>query len=240
MPAGTAITMTTTIRMITDAGLAMLLVWSSPGYPIGGFGYSHGLEAAVEAGDVTARAGLVDYVTAVITRGGGWVDLVLFAHGWRAAHDPAGFDGLAEHAAAFRASSETALESRQMGESFLSVTRKAWPHPGLDAFAARHAGHPIAHATVAALAAALHGLPLAPALTAFGHATAANLVSAGVRLVPLGQTDGQVATAELAPVIAAAVIAARATDLDDLGTAAPLLELASLAHETQYSRLFRS
>ena len=240
MPAVTT-TITTTIMttMITEPALAALLAWTSPSYPIGGFSYSHGLEAAVEAGDVTNRATLIDYVAAVMTRGGGWVDLVLFAHGWRAAADETAFDTIAETAAAFRATSETALESRQMGLSFLSVTRNAWPHPGLDHFAARITG-PVAHAAVAALAARLHAVPLAPALTAFGHATAANLVSAGVRLVPLGQTDGQIATAALAPIIAAAITRAQATDLDDLGTASPLLEFASLAHETQYSRLFRS
>jgi urease accessory protein len=235
-----AISMMIITTMITDAGLAMLLAWTSPSYPIGGFSYSHGLEAAVEAGDVHDRASLVDYVSAVMTRGGGWVDMVIFAHGWRAAHDSAAFDRISELAAAFRASSETALESRQMGASFLSVTRKAWPHPGLDDFAARNAGYPVAHAAAGALAAGLHSVPLCPALTAWGHGIAANLVSAGLRLIPLGQTDGQVATAALGPVIAAAADAAQRTQLDDLGTAAPLLEHASLAHETQYTRLFRS
>ncbi len=226
--------------MITDRALSALLAWTSPGYPVGAFSYSHGLEAAVEVGDVHDRVTLVDYVAAVIERGGGWVDLVVFAHGWRAAHDPAAFDALSDFATAFRGSSETALESRQMGSSFLSVTRKAWPHPGLDGFAGRLAGRPVSHAAAGALACALHGVPLGPALVAWGHGTAANLVSAGVRLVPLGQTDGQLATAALMPVVEAAATRAQVTDLDDLGTASPLLELASLAHETQYTRLFRS
>lgn len=226
--------------MITDRGLAALLAWTSPSYPVGAFSYSHGLEAAVEAGDVHDRATLVDYVGAVIERGGGWVDLVVFVHGWRAARDPVAFDAVSDFATAFRGSSETALESRQMGSSFLLVTRKAWPHPGLDAFAERLAGGPVSHAAAGALACALHDVPLGPALIAWGHGTAANLVSAGVRLVPLGQTDGQLATAALMPVVAAAAARAQVTDLDDLGTSAPRLELASLAHETQYSRLFRS
>ena len=229
-----------TITMITDHGLTMLLAWTSPSYPVGAFSYSHGLEVAVEAGQVTDRHTLIDYITAVMARGGGWTDLVVFAHAHRTANDPAAFDAISEYAAAFRASSETALESHQMGFSFLSVTRKAYPHPGLDACAARNAHHPVAHPAIAALACGLHGIPLAPALTAWGHGTAANLVSAGVRLVPLGQTDGQIAIAALAPVIALAATRAQNTEFEDLGTSAPLLELASLAHETQYSRLFRS
>ena len=127
-----------------------------------------------------------------------------------------------------------------MGRSFLAVTRAAWPHPALDAFAEAQAGRPVAHCIVGALACAAHGVPLAPALTAWVHGTAANLVSAGVRLVPLGQTDGQIATARLMPVIEDVVMRALDTDIDNLGTSAPLVELASLAHETQYTRLFRS
>lgn len=236
-------TITTTITampMASDAGLHRLLAWTSPAYPIGAFSYSHGLEQAVDAGAVTNVAGLVDYVGAVIGRGGGWVDAVLFVHAWRASGDPHALDEIADLAAAFRGSAETALESRQQGRSFLTVTRRAWPHPALDAFAARRGDRPVAHAVALALACAAHAMPLEPALHAFLHGTAANLVSAGVRLVPLGQTDGQVATARLATLIDGIAERALATDLDDLGTSALLVEIASLRHETLYTRLFRS
>ena len=77
-------------------------------------------------------------------------------------------------------------------------------------------------------------------LAAFLHAVAANLISAGVRLVPLGQTDGQRVLAALEPIIAAAAERALATLLDDVGSAAFRADLASVRHETQYTRLFRS
>lgn len=237
----TTMTMTTsTTTMLTDAALQRLLAWTSPAYPVGSFTYSHGLETAVEDGRIRTAADVTAYVEAVLARGGGWIDAVLFVHGWRAAGDEAAFDDIAELAGAFRGSSETALESRQQGGSFLRVTRKAWPHPALDAFAARWGERPMAHATVMALACATQGIPLETALHAWLHATAANLVSAGVRLVPLGQTDGQLALAALARMIPAIATRALDTMLDDLGTAAPALELASLAHETLYTRLFRS
>ncbi|MFM2043462.1 MAG: hypothetical protein RLY86_2038 [Pseudomonadota bacterium] len=233
--------------MTPDAGLYRLLAWTSPAYPVGAFSYSHGLEWAVESAQVRDAAGVVAYVTAVLERGGAWVDTVLFAATHRAAQGPdpdparlAELDDLAELAAAFRATSETALEARQQGQAFLSVTRRSWPHPLLDAFADRRAGRPVAHCTAVALTCAAHGVPLEPALTAYLHGVAANLVSAGVRLVPLGQTDGQIATARLAPVAARVAVAAMAADPDDLATAAPGLELCSLSHETQYTRLFRS
>ena len=231
--------------MTTDAGLSAgalhrLLAWSSPSYPTGAFSYSHGLEWAVEEGTARNVDGLVDYVSAVLERGGGWVDAVLFVACWRAAGNAQALDELVELAAAFRGSAETALESRQQGQAFLSVTLRAWPDPRLAAFADRIRGQPVAHCAAMAVACAFHGVALEPALHAFLHATAANLVSAGVRLVPLGQTDGQIALATLASVVANTVARALDADPNELGTAAPGLELASFHHETQYTRLFRS
>ncbi len=237
--------------MMAEPALYRLLAWSSPGYPTGAFSYSHGLEWAVETGDVANLQGLLDYVTAVLERGGGWVDAVLFAHAWRSvasSHETgpsasnAELDALAQLAGAFRGSSETALESRQQGGAFLDVTRKAWPHPTLDAFAARQAatGTPVAHCIAVAIACAVHEVALTPALHAYIHAVAANLVSAGARLIPLGQTQAQIAIARLSPIISSIVERALTTSLDDLGTAAPAIELCSLRHETQYTRLFRS
>jgi urease accessory protein len=253
--------------MMTEPALFRLLAWSSPGYPTGAFSYSHGLEWAVETGDVKNLQGLLDYVTAVLSRGGGWVDAVLFSHAWRCASAAltapaalaipaaiaastavgattpfADLDTITQLAAAFRGSSETALESRQQGGAFMDVTRKAWPHPILDAFAARQAqaGTPVAHCIAVAVACAAHGIALAPALHCYIHAVAANLVSAGARLIPLGQTQAQIAIAQLSPVITGIAECAQATRLDDLGTAAPAIELCSLRHETQYTRLFRS
>ena len=226
--------------MISDPALYKLLAWTSPAYPVGAFSYSHGLEWAVESGQVRDVEGAVAYIAAVLSRGGAWVDAVLFAATWRAAADPARLDELAELAAAFRATSETALEARQQGSAFLAVTRRAWPHPWLEDFAARRTGLPTAHCTALALACAAHDVPLEPAVAAFLHGVAANLVSAAVRLVPLGQTDGQIATARLARTVADVTAAALAADPDDIGTSAPGLELCALAHETQYTRLFRS
>jgi urease accessory protein len=229
---------------MTEAALYRLLAWSSPGYPTGAFSYSHGLEWAVEAGDVTNLDELINYVTAVLSRGGGWIDAVLFAQAWRATQldDPPRLEYLAQLAAAFRGSAETALESRQQGAAFLDVTRKAWPHPTLDALASQSAitDTPVTHCIAVAVACAAHDISLHPALHAYIHAVATNLVSAGARLIPLGQTQAQIAIARLSTTIAEIVERALATPLDDLGTSAPGVELCSLHHETQYTRLFRS
>ena len=92
-----------------------------------------------------------------------------------------------------------------------------------------------------ALASAAHGIALEAALAGFLHAFVANLISAAVRTVPLGQTDGQRALAALEPAVRRTAQAALAADsLDDIGSATPLLDWCSLRHETQYTRLFRS
>jgi len=226
-----------------------LLAWCSPAYPTGAFSYSHGMEWAVERGTVTTLSQLLDFVSAVLERGGGWVDAVLFAHAWRAAGQPpevwehgarAQLREIAELAAAFRGTAETALESRQQGAAFLDVTLKAWPHPRLSECAADLRGRPIAQCIAVAVTCAAHGIELSAALHGFIQVIAANLVSAGARLIPLGQTDAQIAVARLAPVVAAVAARALGVDLDDLGTSAPTLELYSMRHESQYTRLFRS
>jgi urease accessory protein len=133
-----------------------------------------------------------------------------------------------------------ALESRQQGGSFLSITRTAWPHPDLDAAHTRLAGE-IALPVAVALAAAAHGIALEAGLEGYLHAFTANLISAAVRAVPLGQSDGQIALASLEGEVQKTVAAAlAASDLDEVGTATPLLDWCSMRHETQYTRLFRS
>ncbi|HYD05298.1 MAG TPA: urease accessory UreF family protein [Reyranella sp.] len=223
-------------------GLYRLLAWLSPAYPIGGFSYSHGIETAVEEGFVINRVSLVAWIRSVLGGGTGRVDGALFASAWRAAaaQDWPAFDAVAERAAAWRGTSEMALESRQQGGSFLSITRTAWPHDDLDA-AHQRLGGEVALPVAVALAAAAHGIALEAALEGYLQAFTANLISAAVRAVPLGQSDGQIALATLEPGVRKAVEAAVAvTDLDDVGTATPLLDWCSLRHETQYTRLFRS
>lgn len=225
---------------VDEPSLVKLLAWLSPAYPTGAFSYSHGLEWAVEAGSVRDLATLIDYVHAVLARGGGWIDAVLFVHVWRAADDAEALDELSELASAMRGTAETALESAQQGRAFLDVTLRAWPHPALAAFAARAAGRPIAHCVAVALACAVHGVDLDAGLVAYLSAVAANLVGAGARLIPLGQTHAQIAIAELSRRISEIARRARLCPLEDLGTAAPVVELCSMLHETQYTRLFRA
>lgn len=227
--------------MTTEDSLLRLLAWASPAYPVGGFAYSHGIEMAVEEGLIGDAAALEAYVATVLEAGAGRVDgaLLAAAHRAAAASDDVALDEIAAVAFAWRGTAEQALESAQQGGAFAQVTAAAWPAPGFAEFAARHRFR-LAHAVAFGAASGFAALPLRAALLAYLSGFCANLVSAGVRLAPLGQTDGQRATARLAPKIVLAADAAEGADLDDLGTAALVPDLLSMRHETQYTRLFRS
>lgn len=225
-------------------GFFRLMAWLSPAFPIGAFAYSHGIECAVEQGLVRDRATLTHWVAAIVCQGAGAVDAVLFREAWAGAraNDAGALGRIAELGAAMRGSAETAQESRDQGSAFLATVTEAWPDPGLAAWAEilRKEGRAPSYAVAVGAVAGWQGLPRDVALFAFLQAFAANLVSAGVRLIPLGQTDGQCAIAALEASIEAAVDAALDRPLEDIGTATPMVEWTSMRHETQYTRLFRS
>ena len=218
----------TRMAMTTTTDLLRLQTWLSPAFPVGAFSYSHGLEWAVEACLVADRPSLVAWIEGLLAFGTGRVDGMLFAAAWRAGPD--GCAEIAELAAAFRGSNELAYETAQQGEAFRRAVGAGW------AVAAPEAAYPVAVGAACRAA----GIARETALPFFLQAFAANLVSAGVRLVPLGQTDGVRALAALEAAIAAAAEDARSAPLDDLGAATPTLDWCSMKHETQYTRLFRS
>ena len=146
---------------------------------------------------------------------------------------------MAELAAALAPSKERHLETTAQGNAFIEATRAAWPCAALDRLKAVWDG-PVAYPVAVAAAASGHGIALEAGLAAFLQAVAANWVSAGVRLIPLGQTDGQRVLAALEPIIAACAQRALLATLDDIGSSAFRADLAGSRHETQYTRLFRS
>jgi urease accessory protein len=223
------------------AALYRLMAWLSPAYPVGAFSYSSGIEWAVEAGEIRDAATLRDWLMVMLSDGAGFCDAVLLAHAHRASgsEDMTGLRAVAELAAALTPSKERHLETTAQGNAFLDVTRKAWTCAAIERFKNIWDG-PVAYPVAVAVAAAGHSIALGWTLNAYLQALAANWVSAGVRLIPLGQTDGQRVLAALEPAVAATAQRATESSLDDIGSAAFRTDLASLHHETQYTRLFRS
>jgi urease accessory protein len=218
--------------MPTEARVLKLLTWLSPAFPVGAFGYSHGLETAIRDGAITDAGALAAWIAGLIEVGSGRTDAVLLKAAWDAAtaEDDDALAEIAELAEALAPSLERRRETLAQGEAFLKAAQP-WGPPR---FAS--AAYPVAVGATAAGA----GIPLQLVLTAWLHAFAANLVSVAVRAVPLGQMAGVAVIAGLEGVILST--AARAVDatLDDLGSATLLSDIAAMRHETLEPRLFIS
>jgi urease accessory protein len=223
------------------AALYRLMTWLSPAFPVGAFSYSSGIEWAVEAGDIGDAATLRDWLSSMLADGPGFCDGVFLAHAHRAAtsSDDAMLRKVAELAAVFAPSRERHLETAAQGRAFIEIARAAWNCNGLDRLIAA-CGGAIVYPVAVGLVSASHAVPLASTMHAFLHALTSNWISAGSRLIPLGQTDSQRVLAALEPVVVATGRRALGAALDDLGSATFRADLASMCHETQYTRLFRS
>jgi urease accessory protein len=214
--------------MRTEAAQLRLLTWFSPAFPVGAFGYSHGLETAIREGRAASAAPLQAWIESLLRHGSAWTDAVLFKLAWGAA-DATELAELAELAEALAPSLERRLETVRLGAAFLMAARP-WTAPIAEA------PYPVA----AGAACAAAGIPLETALTAWLHGFAANLVSVGVRAIPIGQTDAVEIMAALEPVILEVAASAAEAGSDDLGGCAFLSDIAAMRHETLQPRLFIS
>lgn len=221
----------TAIPMPTDTGAHLLTLaqWLSPAYPVGAFAYSHGLEAAIAHGQITDAETLEHWLGDVLDHGSGRCDAILLRAAYGAA-DAEALDLTDATARAFAASAERLRETVLQGAAFGETTRAVW---GVDI---TDLTYPVAVGRACRLRAI--SVDLAAAL--YVQAFAGNLVSAAVRLVPLGQTDGQAVLSRLAPLCQQIAADTAETTLDDLQSTAFLSDIASMRHETLYTRLFRS
>jgi urease accessory protein len=226
---------------IEEGALYRLMIWLSSAYPVGAFSYSTGIEWSTEVGDVKDAETLRCWIEAMLADGAGMSDGVFFSQAHRAiaCGDDAALADVAELAAAFVPTRERYGETMALGRAFLEVTSAAWPCDALGRLQKIWRG-PFAYPIAVAAACAGHRIPLALALHGFLTAVASNWVSAGTRLIPLGHTDGQRVLHALEPAITASMERAIAARLDDVGTATFRADLASIRHETQHTRLFRS
>jgi urease accessory protein len=219
----------------------LLFVWLSPSFPVGAYAYSQGLEMAVERGLVTARGTLEDWLAALIAHGALRNDLILLAaaHQCATARDREGLVATNALACALQPSAERYLEATQQGGSFLTAIAGAWSTAVYEEtrdWLESAVSYPVA----VGVAAAAHGITIAATTEAFAFAWASNLTSAAIRLSVVGQSDAQAVIASMAGALSEAALRAQMQTLDGIGGAAFSADLASLEHETQYSRLFRS
>lgn len=233
--------MRTVMTTSDSAALYRLMTWLSPAFPVGAFSYSSGIEWAVEAGDIVDAATLRSWLSSQLTDGSGFCDGVFVAHGYRAAAsgDDAALRDVAELAAAFVPSRERQLETTSQGRAFIEIARSAWSNDALTHAIAACDG-PVVYPVAVGIVSAAHGVALNATMHGFLHAVVSNWISAGARLIPLGQTDSQRVLAALESVVDETGARALTAGLDDLGSASFRADIASMRHETQYTRLFRS
>lgn len=219
------------LRPLRDGDILRLLAWLSPAFPTGAYAYSHGLEWAVETGDVTDSETLSAWLADVLAHGAGRNDAIVLRHAHRAAADPAALAELAELAAATAPCRERQAETLDQGAAFV-LAGAPWGTPKLPP----RVPYPVAVGAMAGW----HGIDEDSTATGYLQAVTGNLISAAVRLVPLGQSAGLAVLASLEPVVLHIAAATRDATLDDLGGCAFRSDMASMQHETQYTRLFRS
>lgn len=213
--------------MTPTPGLLTLMQWLSPAFPTGGFAYSHGLEWMVAEGGLTGADALRDWLADVLRFGAGRQDAILLSLALRPGADPAALDALAR---ALCPSAERLAETLDQGTAFArtvaGITGRDLPPRAL----------PVAVGE----AAADLGLPREQVIALYLHAFAANLVSVGIRFLPLGQTEGQAVLSALHPVTLALAAETAEAGEDDLGSVALGADLAAMRHETMDVRIFRT
>jgi urease accessory protein len=225
---------------MADPAPIPLFWWLSPGFPVGAYAYSHGLEWAAEAGDLADEAACAAWVRAVLLDGAGRNDAIFLvaAHRAAAAADWAALTEANELALAFAPTGELRLETSQQGRSFLDAVCGAWPLPrdGAGVTLDDEIAYPIA----VGFAAARHAIPLETLVRAYLAAFAQNLVSAALRLAPIGQNAGLRILSGLGGDLSDLAREVLPGDIEEIASSTFRADLGSLRHETQYTRLFRS
>ncbi|MEQ1522267.1 MAG: urease accessory protein UreF [Aestuariivirga sp.] len=209
--------------------LLQLLAFMSPAFPVGGFAYSHGLEWAIDDGTVTSADEVKEWIESLLVHGSGWNDAVLFAQAYDADEDAR--MEIDELALALAASRERALETTDLGQSFAKAVAIMSVSEAMNFQA-----YPVAVAAAGQKACIDKRSGLLAYLQAFSN----NLIAVAVRLVPLGQTKGLEVMRDLMPLISQTAERAMWATFSDLGSSTLLSDIASMKHETQYSRVFRS
>ena len=218
--------------------LMRLMQLTSPSLPVGAFAYSQGLESAVEIGLLKDLGSSRLWIKNIMAQGLARLDVPLFYRLYRAwqASDEVALKSLNAQIFAQRETSELQAEDAHMGGALsrllgdLEMTETAlWTR-----------AEQVSFTTMFALAAVKWDIEINQAATGLLWSWLENQVAAAIKLVPLGQTDGQRLIGQLLEEIPALLVEAQALSDDEIGSCLPMLAILSAQHETQYSRLFRS
>jgi urease accessory protein len=210
----------------TDSKLITVMQWLSPAFPIGGFAYSHGLEWAINKGYVSNREELQNWISDLLEYGSLKNDAILIKLVLQGS-DPKEINELAM---ALCPASERLSETQLQGGAFCKIMREVWSLE-IDELTL-----PIA----LALAAKNESIDQNLVVPAYLHSFCSNLISVAMRLIPIGQTDGQKTLRELSPLISDSVRSVAKSDKDDLGSACFLSDVSAMQHEYLQPRVFKT
>ena len=227
---------------INNNHLTTLMAWFSPGFPVGGFAYSHGLETAIESGIVDDKSSLMEWLKGALFFGSPNNDALILKEIYEATikRDCVSLKDVSNLALTLNVASELTDESIVQGNAFWRVIRSAWPHNDFSSLQKYLPKNKIVYPVAVAIAAAKHDIPILESSLAYLQAFVMNGVSAGIRLGLIGQTDGQIIIKELQSSIFQSANRSIVSSIEQLGTATLMIDLMSIKHETQTTRLFRS
>ena len=202
----------------------VLFSWFSPNFPIGSFNFSHGLEAAVEMKFIHDSFTLENWISNLITDGSGKTDVILLSNAYRGKN-------INELALALCPSKERWIESIKLGKSFSKNIRDNWSYNIEDELA-----FPVALGK----AGSFFSIPLDQLLIIFLQSFVSNLITFGIKHIPLGQSAGQKILINLIPVIQAQSMKYKNYDIKDIGSSAFISDLASMYHENLKNRIYQT
>jgi urease accessory protein len=224
---------------LEDKALLHLLQLVSPALPVGAYSYSEGLETWVETQQIVDAIGLQTWLQHQLQYGSIRIDAAAMLRGYRAmvAGDREGLRFWNHWLSATRETEELRWAGWQMGKSLADLFAAIAPstQPWLDACES-----PCNFALAFGIAAATWEIDERRATLGYLHAWSSNLIHVGVRLIPIGQTTAQKITYQLSDPIEKAARAIAVLPNDELESCTWGLSLASMQHETLYSRLCRS
>ena len=219
-----------------DIELVRLLQLVSPSLPVGAFAYSQGLESAVEAQLVSNEEAAKEWIGGILNNNISHLDLpaLKYQMQYLAEQDELAIERLNDRLIAFRETKELRAESLQMAKALrrllldLNIDLTLLPEGELD------------WVTAFAFAATSQSIEIDNAMLGFAWSWCENQIAAAIKLVPLGQTQGQRLLHQIGSTLTEQVAKAKLINADNIGAIAPHLAILSSQHENQYSRLFRS
>ena len=211
-----------------------LLTWNNQAFPIGSYSFSSGLEYAVESNLITTGDELQSWLKNLLNFGSIQTDAILLVEAWKLMRKKK-YRNLIElncFATSLNQSYEKYIENYEQGKSFIKITSDAWNHK----FQSKNLTFPLAYAS----SAYQENIKLEETLICYLHANLCNLLSAGIKLIPLGQTEGQRIQIKLNLYIEEEYKIILKKDMNDIGNCGWVNDIVSMQHENQFTRIFRT